>query len=522
MASAAHRSPNADPALLAGIFLAAAAVRLPMFWTSIGGLASPKILWYDEAYSVFFASRGLVDAIRLSGYDSTPGLFVALLSLWTKVFGGSTAALAAMSFVFSLLGVYLAYRLGRRLFGGRAGLLAAGLLALAPLHVKFATEIRVYSLLTCLAALSLLALWRFLEKQDGWSGAAWIAVSVLGLYGHVTFGVFLLLENIFLAERWRAGRFRAVRTWIYCLAAGTAACLPMLLIFRRWNDFFMQPGGSSFFSRAFGHGGAGALLSFFAALFFGERSYYSGSLIVAALSLLLGAAAAAGLGYVVYRRRRDDRVRLLGLMVFGAAVFFPLFGLVYDPRYYLIYIIPALVLAASALAELPVRRLLLAAAAAVLIMAAPVVGSWSVTPALAFKYYAPSFASALAAEERPGDLLLMDHFTDILFRRYYHGSARTAVFFPDRGRSVTDIYERFRLFDYDLMSAADLPTLERLTAGADRVWTVDYFPQRTSIQDPGGLKRRWLDGHLTLEKIWEFPPSDGGQQTTQLLLYARR
>ncbi len=511
----------ADPALLAGILVAAAAVRLPMFWTSIGGLTTAKIVWYDEAYSIFFASRGLIDAVRLSGYDSTPGLFVALLSAWMKIFGGSIPALAAMSFAFSLLGVWLVWRLGRGFFGDRAGLLAAGLAALDPLHVKFATEIRGYSLLFCLAALSLICLRRFAVRQDAKSGAAWIAVSVLGLYGHVTFGVFLLLENLFLLERRAAGRFRAVRTWLWCLAAGAAGCLPMLLIFRRWHDFFVHAGGSSFFSRAFGHGGVLASLTFFSSILFGERRFYPASLAGGLLSVALGAAAAAGLGFAAYRLRRDEGARLLGIVLFGGAVLFPLIGLVYDPRYYLVYAVPAAALAAGALVRLPARRFPAAVIAGILILAAPVVEAWSVTPALAFKYYAPSFAAAIRAEAGPGDLLLLDHFTDILFRRYDPGAVPSAIYFPDQGRNVTDIYERFRLFDYDLITDADLPTLERLTAGAGRVWTVDYSPQRTSIQDPGGLKRGWLDRHFVLDKVWEFPPSDG-RQSTQLLLYSRR
>ncbi len=518
------------PWSVAAVMAAAVFVRLPLFLTNIGGSISGKVLWYDEAYSAYFASRGLADAIRLSGYDTTPGLFVALLHFWMRLFGTGTPALALFSVLLSAAGVLLVYFLGKEYFGRRAGVLAALAAALSPLHLKFATEVRAYNLLFCLAVLSLIFLRRFLERRRRADGAGWIVFSVLGLYAHYTYLFFFILQNLFVACR--LGRDRvARRTWLLLLGAGAAACLPLPLLFRRWAD--LGPGsaaGTPYLQRAFGHGSLLSVPEYFAAVFFGERAFYPSSWFTAVIALGCGAAAAAGCGWIVWRlwsapRRPEEKVSaaLLGWLVFGGIAIFMIAGLIYDPKYYLVYAAPAAALAGAWLARWRGWHLGAAIVALTLVMFMPVTGAWEVTPDLAFRYYAPAFAAAVEERERPGDLLLLDHYTDILFRRYYGGHADVAVFFPRNGANVADMYERFRYFDYDLMTAGDLGTLQRLAAGRVRIWTVDYYPQSASLQDPGGLKRRWLSENYLLRAALEFPAGDEDpeRQRTLLLLYEK-
>lgn len=519
------------PWALSAVLAAAAFVRLPMFVTNIGGFLTGKILWYDEAYSAYFAGRGLAEAIRLAGYDTTPGLYVVLLHFWRSFFGDGTPALASLSLLLSLAAVPLVYVLAKEFFGRRAGLLAAIFLALNPLHVKFATEVRTYNLLFCLSVLSLIFLRRFLSGRRPADGAGWMMFSVLGLYSHYTFLFFFLLQNLYILFRSRSGGSKELRLWVALLAAGAVACLPLPLSFRRWGDLFSSAGAASYFGRAFGHGDAFSFLTYFSSLFFGERQFYVESWPAAVISLVAGALAAVGSAAMVWRIRSrvgaaaDVRqgAALFGWLLFGGILAFMAAGFIYDPRYYLIYVAPAAVLTGAFLAGLRSRTLAAVLVAFGLVMFLPVTGAFEVTPALAFKYYAPAFAEALERQEQPGDLILLDHFTDILFRRYYGGSSDVALFFPRGGANVTDMFERFRYFDYDLMTAEDEATLESLTAGRRRVWTIDYYPQRTSLQDPGGLKRRWFSRHYLLRQALEFP--SGGdieeRQRTLLLLYEK-
>jgi len=510
---------------LAGIVLVGAVCRLPLFSTDVAGLVTGKIVWFDEAYSMFFAGHRLADVIRFSGYDSSPGLFVVLLHFWQLLFGAAVRAQAALPFIFSLAALPLSYLAGREFFGRRAGLAAALLLALSPLHIKFAAEIRTYSLLFCLALLSLLFLRRFLESGRTRDGLWWAVFSVLGLYSHYTFLFFFGLENLYVLAEIAGRGFREDRKWLALLAGSGAACLPLVILFRRWGDLAGGGLSSSFFGRAFGHGGVISFLTYFATLYFGERRFYFDDLLASSWSVALGVALAAALAWLVAVRRRERGVRLAGFLVGGGILAFMAAGFIYDPRYYLIFAAPAILLAAAAFDRLRGWRSALAAGAVILALLPAVVGAWQVTPAAAFKYYAPYFAAKIERYEQPGDLVLVDHATDILFRLYYQGHSDVKLFFPRGGRNVTDMFERFRWFDYDSMSAADLRTLADLTAGYQRVWTVDYYPQRTSLQDPEGLKRFWFSRNFVLQDVLEFPPAGDGVpedgQKALLLLYAR-
>ncbi|PWZ67890.1 glycosyltransferase family 39 protein, partial [Staphylococcus pseudintermedius] len=68
-------------------------------------------------------------------------LYYILLRVWMQ-FGTSDAWLRGLSVLFGLGSVFLTYQLGRRLAGEKTGLLAALLLALSPLFINHAQEVR--------------------------------------------------------------------------------------------------------------------------------------------------------------------------------------------------------------------------------------------------------------------------------------------------------------------------------------------------------------------------------------------
>jgi hypothetical protein len=499
---------------------AGALLRLPMFMTSVLGSVSPKLLWYDEAYAIFIAGRGFFEAVRLSGADTTPALFVALLSFWLRIAGGATTAVAAFPFLWSIAAIPLAYLLGREFGGAKAGLLAAALVAADPLQVAFATEIRVYSLLSCLAALSVLFLARHVRSGRGGDGLAWVAASLAGFYASYTFLLVFVPEAayaVWLTRRDRAG----LRRLAWYAAALAAGYLPQILLYRRWGDFFSVPGApSSFFVRGFGHGGVTAFFAYFSSMAFGPAAFYPATVAGGIVSLAAGVAAAAGLSWAAVRTWKDRRARLLAACVFGGICMAMAGRFVFAPRYYLAFVIPAAALAANALSG--PKRPWAVAAPIVAALAIVSLGANRVPAPEAYKYYGRDFAQTIATESRPGDIVLADHFTDMLFRRYPPGDAEVALFFPMRGKNVTSLDERFRWVDYDFESEADEPTLAALTGRAERVWTVDYEPRGSSLQDPAGLKRRWLDAHFTLAEAVEFPADvPDGFQKVVLLLYAR-
>ncbi len=103
-------------------------------------------LWWDEGYSVWFATHPLGQMVALTAEDIHPPLYYALLYGWTWLLGSGPVALRLLSVVFGVLTVPALYLLGRRMLTRRAALLAALLLAINPLHIFYSQEVRMYGL----------------------------------------------------------------------------------------------------------------------------------------------------------------------------------------------------------------------------------------------------------------------------------------------------------------------------------------------------------------------------------------
>jgi len=106
------------------------------------------------------------------------------------------------SMAFGVLGVAATYSVGAALFGKKEGLLAAFLLCLSPLHIRYSQWSRFYTTLIAFSLLSLLLLYR--GTYDGgskrWGG--FIGATVLNLYTHLFAFLVLLSEGVFFAVVW--------------------------------------------------------------------------------------------------------------------------------------------------------------------------------------------------------------------------------------------------------------------------------------------------------------------------------
>jgi len=159
------------------ILLLALFVRL----INLGG----RSLWYDEAFAVLFAEKGL-DAM-LSGTltpvaggasDIHPLLYYSTLNVWMALFGQDAFAVRLWSVVLGVATVAVMYGLARELFGGETALTAALITAIAPFHVQYSQETRMYALMGLLLTL---ATWCFVKgwrsQQKGWRW--WIVFGIL-------------------------------------------------------------------------------------------------------------------------------------------------------------------------------------------------------------------------------------------------------------------------------------------------------------------------------------------------------
>ena len=131
-----------------GVLLLAAALRLlPL---------ADQPLWIDEAFSLWLAEQSIPQIISHSArLDQHPPLFYLVLHFARDGLGRSAFALRLPAALASVAAVPLFFVTGARLHGQTAGLLAALLLALSPLHVRYAQEARMYAPLALAVAASL-------------------------------------------------------------------------------------------------------------------------------------------------------------------------------------------------------------------------------------------------------------------------------------------------------------------------------------------------------------------------------
>jgi hypothetical protein len=158
--------------------------RLRLGWPAAAGLAGLIALatalrlegigtwyWIDESLSIGLARHNFYEIPSLLLRDGSPPLWYLLLHGWTAVFGTSVTATHALSLVFAVLTVPLAWYLARGLFGERAAWFAAVLAAINPFVTYFGRETRMYSLVVLLA---MLVAATFVDAfVDGRRRAAW-------------------------------------------------------------------------------------------------------------------------------------------------------------------------------------------------------------------------------------------------------------------------------------------------------------------------------------------------------------
>jgi mannosyltransferase len=112
-------------------------------------------LWHDEAFSALLIKYSWGEMFYRIGLDVHPPLYYMALRLWHYVFGHSLFSLRAMSVLFGVATILIAYIFVKRFFGGtRAALIAAALIAVNQFQVQYVTEARMYTMGSFFAVLS--------------------------------------------------------------------------------------------------------------------------------------------------------------------------------------------------------------------------------------------------------------------------------------------------------------------------------------------------------------------------------
>ena len=175
-----------------------------------------KTIWLDEAFSIWLAHQGLIDLWAwLIKIDQHPPLYYSLLHFWQLRFGDLQGVVRIFSALCSTLALPFFYGAGRRFFDQPTALVATLILALAPFHIRYAQEARMYALLTLTVALALYLLARLLqepvERQPRWLWPLFAFAQSAVMLTHNTAAVFFPLAlNLAIGgavawQFWRGG-----------------------------------------------------------------------------------------------------------------------------------------------------------------------------------------------------------------------------------------------------------------------------------------------------------------------------
>jgi len=175
-----------NPLLLAVITAGAAYLRFHFL--------AHKSLWFDEGISAGIARLDWPNFLHLLWVrEANMALYYVLLKLW-MAFGMGEFYVRTLSVIFALAAVPVVYALGTRLFGARAGLIAALLLSVNAFHVRYSQDARAYTLLVFLCALSSWLWVRCMDEPTPRNWQLYTLASILTVYSHF-YGILVVLAQ---------------------------------------------------------------------------------------------------------------------------------------------------------------------------------------------------------------------------------------------------------------------------------------------------------------------------------------
>ncbi len=458
-------------------YLALAAIVIAGAWLRLTGL-SRQSLWFDEVDVVVRAQRPFDQVLRtfVAAGENGP-LYNVMLAVWVRLAGISEIAVRFPSAVAGIVTIPLLYLLARRVAGSRAGLLAAGLLAISPYHLWYSQEAKMYTIVVLLAVLSSLFLVEALARNRAAWWLAYVVATSLMFYTHVaTVLVFVAQSGYVLLTRkaWR-GRERG---WLLSAAALTLPYLPIALWAAR-----VIGGGVATWQPDVGLWDAIRILGIKLAV---NRSTTD----VERTGALIYALLACGGIVAMWRVRRPQRWWLL----LGALVAVPIVGLwlvslrqsVFSDRYAIVALPAYLTLVAATVAALVAGRRtwplgLLSLLVLVAFAWAPI-RDVNRTHAAVKEDWRSAYAD-VARRAQPGDAIIIHPGYMITTLDYYAQREPSLQQYP----VATIPTFKVKWLTRDLM----IQQIRDQTGAARRLWLVQS-PDRAPAEDPDHTLEAWL------------------------------
>jgi hypothetical protein len=179
-----------DRFALAGVIVLA-------LWVRLYAIEQPGI-WYDEAYSLLLAREGPARIWQLTALDVHPPLYYVLLHYWLMIWGEGALPARALSVLADIGTLLLCIKLMSLIVTRRATWIAALLLALLPISVRYSQEVRMYTLLGfwLMAATVALVCWSQAPERKRFV-VAYVLLMSAAFYTHYFAGLCVLVHWLF-------------------------------------------------------------------------------------------------------------------------------------------------------------------------------------------------------------------------------------------------------------------------------------------------------------------------------------
>lgn len=305
--------------------------------TCFHGLAA-KSLWFDEAFSVALTRLDWTSMWHvITQQEANMMLYYALLHFWLQLGTGEFVARAA-STVFAVATLVPLYALGRHLLGQRQAAIAVMLMVVNSFFVRYAQELRGYSLVLLLTTTASYLFLIAIEKPSWKRWGVYVVVSALAVYAHF-FGALVVAAHALCLV---VSRRRQISWANFAVLYGLIWLLISPLVWLSWGrsvlGWIIAPS-------------LGTVYRLFGALTGGGRT-----LLWTYFAVCVVAVASTMVGRPGYRRGSWNKVFLLSWLLVPLITTFVVsitFKPIFVPRYLIVMLPPLVLLAASGIVALP-------------------------------------------------------------------------------------------------------------------------------------------------------------------------
>ena len=188
-----------------------------------------KEIWFDEALTLYTARQPLNELFSLldKGFGGQPHLFPLLVRSLQKI-SSSFIWIRCWLLGFSLISLYMTYRIGKIIFNETVGLLSCALMAFSKIYISFSIEIRCYSVWILLSLFSIFFFLKSSKKPSLKNMTFLVLSTTLCIYAHY-FGLFILLVQflmLFLNRKMLQGY---KKVWMAFFASMIILLIPVMV-----------------------------------------------------------------------------------------------------------------------------------------------------------------------------------------------------------------------------------------------------------------------------------------------------